>query len=211
LRVRTGACRPLCAGTLILVALLCAAVTGAASADAPVASSSSTVALEKGDRGLAVKKLQRSLHVSPVDGDFGRITLRAVKRFQRRRGLAADGVVGTLTRRALGLHAFSAASVERSSGSGGADAGAGADSGAGSTVRLPRVLRRIAKCESGGDPTAVSPGGRYRGKFQFTRATWRALGGSGDPAEAAEATQDRLALKLYRRSGTDPWPTCAKA
>ncbi len=78
-------------------------------------------------------------------------------------------------------------------------------------MRLPRVLRRIAKCESGGDPTAVSAGGRYRGKFQFTRATWRALGGSGDPAEASEATQDRLALKLYRRSGTDPWPTCARS
>jgi hypothetical protein len=69
-------------------------------------------------------------------------------------------------------------------------------------------LRRIAKCESGGDPTAVSANGRYRGKFQFTRATWRALGGKGDPAEADEATQDRLALKLYRRAGTDPWPTC---
>ena len=77
-----------------------------------------------------------------------------------------------------------------------------------SPVRLPRILRRIAKCESGGDPTAVSPNGRYRGKFQFTRATWRALGGRGDPAAADEATQDRLALKLYRRSGTAPWPSC---
>ena len=76
-------------------------------------------------------------------------------------------------------------------------------------MRLPRVLRRIAKCESGGDPTAISPDGRYRGKYQFTRSTWRALGGDGDPADASEATQDRIALKLYRRSGTTPWPSCA--
>ncbi len=209
MRVRIGACRPLCAGTLMLLALLCA--TGTAMADTPVASSSSTVVLKKDDRGRAVKKLQRSLHVSPVDGVFGRITLRAVRRFQRRHGLTVDGVVGPLTRRALGLRAFSAASVERPSGGGGAEAGDVTAPYEGSSVRLPRVLRRIAKCESGGDPTAVSPGGRYRGKFQFTRATWRGLGGTGDPAAASEATQDRLALKLYRRSGTDPWPTCSRA
>ena len=71
------------------------------------------------------------------------------------------------------------------------------------------MLRRIAECESGGDPAIVSPDGRYRGKYQFTRSTWRALGGSGDPAAASEGTQDRLALKLYRRSGTAPWPACA--
>jgi peptidoglycan hydrolase-like protein with peptidoglycan-binding domain len=207
--VRIGACRPLCAGTLILVALLCAA--GTALADTPSATSSSSVALKKGDRGPAVKKLQRSLHISPVDGDFGRITLRAVKRFQRRHRLTADGVVGPRTRKALGLKAFTAASVENPGGGGGAEAGAVTDPDEGSSVRLPRVLRRIAECESGGDPTVVSPDGRYRGKFQFTRATWRALGGTGDPADAAESTQDRLALKLYRRSGTDSWPTCANA
>jgi hypothetical protein len=209
LRVRTGPCRHRCAGTLLLLALIC--TTGTALADTPVASSSSTVVLEKNDRGPAVKKLQRSLHVSPVDGVFGRITLKAVRSFQRRHGLTVDGVVGPLTRRALGLRAFSAASVQSpSGGGGGAEAGDVTAPYDGSSVRLPRVLRRIAKCESGGDPTAVSPGGRYRGKFQFTRATWRALGGSGDPAEASEATQDRLALKLYRRSGTDPWPTCSR-
>ena len=60
-------------------------------------------------------------------------------------------------------------------------------------------------------PPPCSPDGRYRGKYQFTRATWRALGGDGDPADAAEATQDRLALKLYRRSGTASWPTCARS
>jgi hypothetical protein len=72
--------------------------------------------------------------------------------------------------------------------------------------RTARILDAIASCESGGNPTATN--GPYRGKYQFTRATWRALGGHGDPADASEATQDRLALKLYRRSGTAPWPSC---
>jgi hypothetical protein len=93
--------------------------------------------------------------------------------------------------------------------SGSAEAEAGTADTAGMEVRLPRVLRRIAKCESGGDPTIVSSDGRYRGKYQFSRSTWRALGGRGDPAKASEATQDRIALKLYRRSGTAPWPSCA--
>jgi hypothetical protein len=74
---------------------------------------------------------------------------------------------------------------------------------------LPPALERIAACESGGDPAAVGGGGLYRGKYQFTRETWRALGGSGDPAAAPEAEQDRRALTHYRRSGTAAWPGCA--
>jgi hypothetical protein len=72
------------------------------------------------------------------------------------------------------------------------------------------VLRLIAKCESGGDPTAVSRDGRYRGKYQFTRSTWRGLGGRGDPAEAPEWEQDKRALKLYRREGVKPWGACGR-
>ena len=70
-------------------------------------------------------------------------------------------------------------------------------------------LARIARCESGGDPTAVSADGRYRGKYQFSRATWRDMGGSGDPAAAPEAEQDRIAAKLLAARGTAPWPNCA--
>jgi hypothetical protein len=70
-------------------------------------------------------------------------------------------------------------------------------------------LAKIAQCESGGDITAVSPSGQYRGKYQFSQATWEALGGTGDPAEADEATQDALAAELYAQRGTAPWPSCA--
>jgi resuscitation-promoting factor RpfB len=76
-------------------------------------------------------------------------------------------------------------------------------------VKLPKVLRKIARCESGNNPRAISPDGRYRGKYQFTKPTWRSVGGHGDPAKASEYEQDKRALKLYRREGTAPWPNCA--
>ena len=77
------------------------------------------------------------------------------------------------------------------------------------TVKLPKILKKIAQCESGGDPRAISPDGKYRGKYQFSRPTWRSVGGHGDPAKASEYWQDKRALKLYKREGTKPWPNCA--
>jgi LysM repeat protein len=69
-------------------------------------------------------------------------------------------------------------------------------------------LQSIAKCESGGDPTAVSPSGKYRGKYQFDRQTYNGLGYEGDPAAAPESTQDQAAADLYAQRGSQPWPTC---
>ena len=70
------------------------------------------------------------------------------------------------------------------------------------------TLEAIASCESGGDPTAVSSDGSYRGKYQFHPSTWEAVGGSGDPAAAPEAEQDYRAALLYTQSGSSPWPIC---
>ena len=70
------------------------------------------------------------------------------------------------------------------------------------------TLEKIADCESGGDPTAISPTGQYRGKYQFDRQTWQHMGGSGDPAAAPEAEQDARAAQLLARRGTAPWPVC---
>ena len=72
----------------------------------------------------------------------------------------------------------------------------------------PSTLESIAECESGGNPRAISPGGTYRGKYQFLPETWRSLGGRGDPAAAPEAEQDRLAALLYAQRGSSPWPIC---
>lgn len=70
------------------------------------------------------------------------------------------------------------------------------------------TLDAIGACESGGDPTAVSSDGTYRGKYQFDYGTWESVGGSGDPAAAPEAEQDYRAALLYSRSGFSPWPVC---
>ena len=70
------------------------------------------------------------------------------------------------------------------------------------------TLDAIGTCESGGDPTAVSSDGTYRGKYQFSFETWASVGGSGDPAAASESEQDYRAALLYAASGSSPWPIC---
>jgi rare lipoprotein A len=62
--------------------------------------------LHKGSRGPDVVTLQRVLgmkgySVGPADGIFGRMTKLAVKSFQKRKHLAADGRVGPMTTHAL--------------------------------------------------------------------------------------------------------------
>jgi hypothetical protein len=130
---------------------------------------------------------QRALGVD-ADGVVGPRTRRAVRRFQRSQGLAVDGVIGAQTLKALGV-----GDVEST------DASAAGSS----------ALGRIAACESGGDPTAVSADGQYRGKYQFSLATWRKVGGSGDPAAAPEAEQDKRAAMLLAQAGPSSWPNCA--
>jgi hypothetical protein len=71
------------------------------------------------------------------------------------------------------------------------------------------VLEAIAVCESGGDPTTDTGNGFY-GKYQFTLETWAAVGGSGNPAQASEAEQDRRAAILYAQAGASPWPVCGR-
>jgi resuscitation-promoting factor RpfB len=142
-------------------------------------------------KSSTIKAVQRALGI-PADGIAGPQTRRAIRRFQRAHGLTVDGVAGPKTLAALGIKASrSSNSIDKPA----------AD---------PQTeLAKIAQCESGGDPTAVSAGGHYRGKYQFSRATWRALGGHGDPAKAPESVQDALAAKLYAMRGTAPWPNCA--
>jgi hypothetical protein len=72
------------------------------------------------------------------------------------------------------------------------------------------TLQAIAACESGGNPRAIGGGGAFRGKYQFTRETWAAMGGNGDPAAAPEPVQDRLAAKLYATAGAGQWPVCGR-
>jgi resuscitation-promoting factor RpfB len=66
----------------------------------------------------------------------------------------------------------------------------------------------LAKCESGGRPTAVDSSGTYYGLYQFSVATWDSLGGTGLPSQASAAEQTSLAELLYSRSGVGQWPVC---
>ncbi|RKD22043.1 spore cortex-lytic enzyme [Caminicella sporogenes] len=61
-----------------------------------------------GSSGEEVKLLQSTLkrwgyYDGPIDGVYGGGTFTAVKEFQRKNGLAVDGVVGVQTARAMGL------------------------------------------------------------------------------------------------------------
>jgi hypothetical protein len=71
------------------------------------------------------------------------------------------------------------------------------------------TLEAIAACESGGNP-ATNTGNGFYGKYQFTLETWAAVGGTGNPAHASEAEQDRRATMLYARAGASPWPVCGR-
>lgn len=86
-------------------------------------------------------------------------------------------------------------------------------SGSGSSPSPPsggewgRISACIREIESGGDYGAVNPSGRYRGAYQFDAQTWASVGGSGDPAAASPAEQDRRARILWEQRGLQPWPT----
>ncbi len=180
--------------TLLVALALCACALFASTANANVH------ALKRGNRGTAVVRLQRRLRI-PADGVFGAQTLRAVRRFQRRAHLTVDGVVGPRTAAALGIRLAQAGSARHHH--------HGHHGRRHRPLRIPAELRKIARCESGGNPHAISSGGTYRGKYQFDRQTWRAIGGHGDPARASEREQDHRALMLLHARGTSPWPNCA--
>lgn len=75
-------------------------------------------ACEEGDSGKDVIKLQQALYLlgyytGSIDGDYGAKTTAAIKRFQKNRGMNADGVAGSGTIRVL----FGGTSSKKSSSS----------------------------------------------------------------------------------------------
>jgi peptidoglycan hydrolase-like protein with peptidoglycan-binding domain len=178
------------AGMTLAVAVFSVAAAGALAQDAATPLAPGVQSTD------TVRALQQKLGVS-ADGVYGPKTRAAVKRFQRRNGLTPDGVAGPRTLAALGVTA--AAPNQQAEASEDAQAPS-SDAAA--------TLQRIAQCESGGNPAAVSADGTYRGKYQFDRQTWREMGGTGDPAAAPEAEQDRIAAQLLAQRGTAPWPVC---
>ena len=99
-----------------LVAMAVAAVGGATAAFNTAYTSEEltppyvqTAVLKQGSNGGEVKELQRRLkdwgyYNGAVDGIYGKGTVEAVKAFQKKNGLTADGVAGIETYRALGMN-----------------------------------------------------------------------------------------------------------
>ena len=97
---------------------------------------------KKGSSGAVVSQIQTKLknwgyYAGDVDGIYGSATERAVRAFQRKNGLTADGKAGAQTLEALGLPADSGGN---SGGSGGAT-GAQVD-----------LLARLISAEARGEP-----------------------------------------------------------
>jgi cell wall-associated NlpC family hydrolase len=83
---------------LVALALACGMALGTPAVAG--AEVKASAASKRGD----IRKVQRRVGVA-ADGIFGPATERAVKRWQRRHGLVADGIVGPQTRSAMGIGA----------------------------------------------------------------------------------------------------------
>lgn len=148
--------------------------------------------LQSGDRGAAVKLLQRALHVN-VNGVFGASTRQAVTRFQRGHRLPADGVVGPQTRRALHLNVKVVPSPSS------------APSGSSIATGGYSIPASIVMCESGGNYRAVNPSTGAGGAYQILPSTWAAYGGTGLPQNAPPAEQNAIAAKIWATGGRSQW------
>ncbi|MFI6500395.1 ubiquitin-like domain-containing protein [Nonomuraea typhae] len=69
----------------------------------------------------------------------------------------------------------------------------------------------LAACESHGNPKALNPAGPYYGMYQFSLASWQAVGGTGTPVMWPAEEQTYRAQLLYQRvqgRWQGQWPHC---
>jgi hypothetical protein len=84
-----------------------------------------------------------------------------------------------------------------------------AQAAAAGSSAAPGHLQAIASCESGGN-YSTNTGNGFFGAYQFTQSTWESVGGTGNPAAASPAEQDKRAAMLYAQQGSSPWPVCGQ-
>ena len=109
------------------------------------AQSALAVSYRQGDSGSAVTTIQTKLKRwgyfdGPVDGIYGSKTSKAVRSFQRKIGLTADGVAGPATLKALGMEQTSQNSGSSQTGSSGGNA-------SGDVALLAKVISAEARGE----------------------------------------------------------------
>ena len=109
------------------------------------AQSALAVSYRQGDSGSAVTTIQTHLKRwgyfdGPVDGIYGSKTSNAVRSFQRKNGLTADGVAGPATLKALGMEQTSQNSGSSQTGSSGGNA-------SGDVALLAKVISAEARGE----------------------------------------------------------------
>ena len=103
---------------IALVAMALVTIAGVTTAVAPRPVAEHVMAasvLKRGNSGADVKTLQQKLknwgyYSGKVDGIFGSQTVDAVKKFQKKNNLTADGIVGAKTLSALGMTLSSSSS-----------------------------------------------------------------------------------------------------
>lgn len=122
--------------------LALAALVAAGTLLAALIPAAEAVTYKKGSSGAVVSQIQIKLknwgyYTGDVDGIYGSATERAVRAFQRKNGLTADGKAGVRTLEALGLPADS----------GGNSGGSGGMSGA-----QVDLLARLISAEARGEP-----------------------------------------------------------
>ena len=109
------------------------------------AQSALAVSYRQGDSGSAVTTIQTKLKRwgyfdGPVDGIYGSKTSKAVRSFQRKNGLTADGMAGPATLKALGMEQTSQNSGSSQTGSSGGNA-------SGDVALLAKVISAEARGE----------------------------------------------------------------
>ena len=108
-----------------------------------------TAIIKQGATGSTVKTIQQKLkrwgyYNGAVDGIFGSKTKEAVRYFQRRNGLAVDGIVGPATLKALGM----SANVSSRSSSNTGNSGNGTSFSNADVTLLARLIYGEARGES---------------------------------------------------------------
>lgn len=122
--------------------LALAALIAAGTLLAALIPAAEAVTYKKGSSGAVVSQIQTKLknwgyYDGDVDGVYGSATERAVRAFQRKNGLAADGKAGAQTLEALGLPA---------------DSGGNSGGSGGMTGAQVDLLARLISAEARGEP-----------------------------------------------------------